>query len=248
MGVSEIETHHDEGDHGGTVHDQEHRAHHGAEHGGHGHAHANDQGLAAVLRYIRLAPQMWRSDINDAVIKLVNPQPGERVVDIGAGMGASTVQAARLGADIVAVEPTPFIRGILSVRRLFQRRRNQITVTAGAAEALPVDTHSVDAIWAVNTMHHWIDIKRATTEIGRALRSGGRIVLIDENFEDPRHPDYERWTANRSDDHAHHGFSMIDTAHIAALLVEVGLDDVVAFERLLADRPVLAVTARAPVT
>ena len=92
-----------------------------------------------MLRYIRLAPQMWRSDINHAVIKLVNPQPGERVVDIGAGMGASTVQAARLGADIVAVEPTPFIRGILGVRRLFQRRRNQIAVTAGAAEALPVD-------------------------------------------------------------------------------------------------------------
>ena len=139
-------------------------------------------------------------------------------------------------ADIVAVEPTPFIRGILGVRRLFQRRRNQITVTAGAAEALPVDAHSVDAIWAVNTMHHWIDINRATTEIRRALRSGGRIVLIDENFEDPQHPDYERWTANHSDDHAHHGFSMIDTAHIAALLVEVGLDDVVASERLLADR------------
>ncbi len=27
-----------------------------------------------MLRYLRFAPQMWRSDVNDAVIDLVDPQ------------------------------------------------------------------------------------------------------------------------------------------------------------------------------
>lgn len=213
----------------------------------HGHAHANDQGLRAMARYFRLAPQMWRSDMNEAVIGLVDPQPGERVLDIGAGMGASTVQAARLGADVIAVEPTPVLRRVLGARRLLQRNRNMITVAPGAAEALPVDDHSVDAIWAVNTMHHWIDVVRATTEIGRALGSGGRVVLIDENFEDPQHPDYERWTARHTDRSHPHGFAMIDPDQMGELIAKAGLERVETSRLVITDRPVLAVMARAPV-
>ena len=88
------------------------------DHPEHTHGHAHDQGLKGMLRYLRSAPQMWRSDVNEAVIELVQPQAGERVVDIGAGMGAGTVVAARTAAAVVAVEPTPFMRRTLRVRRV----------------------------------------------------------------------------------------------------------------------------------
>ncbi len=214
------------------------------DHHDHAHGHARDQGFKAMLRYLRSAPRMWRSDINNATIQLLAPMSGERTLDIGAGMGAGTILAAQAGASVVAVEPTPFMRRTLSVRRLFQRARNQITVVDGTAERLPVADHSTDAVWSVNTMHHWVDPERGAVEISRVLRPGGRVVLIDEDFEDPAHPDHERF-AHQHDGDDHHGFTMVDAEQMGALLTTAGLVDVEATKRELADRPVIAVIGRA---
>lgn len=234
------------------THDDEHAGHthgdapgqeHGQEHG-HGHGHANDQGVRGMLRYLRWAPSMWRSEINSAVLEMVDVQPNERVLDVGAGMGAGTVLAARSGADVVAVEPTPFMRRVLGVRRLLQRRRSAIEVVDGSAEQLPVSDASIDAVWAVNTMHHWIDPDRGVAEIGRVVRPGGRVVLVDEDFQDPSHPDHERFGgADHGDPGEHHGFTMVDAADMGARLSTVGFVDVDAAKRVVGGRPAIVVAA-----
>jgi len=226
-------------------HDPQHNEQHGHGHGaGHGHGNANDQGIRGALRYLRFAPSMWQSDINASVIDLLGPQRGERLVDIGAGMGAGTMVAARSGAHIVAVEPTPFLRTVLSGRRVLQRARRRIDVADGTAEQLPVDDRSVDAVWAVNTMHHWTDPAQGAAEIARALRPSGRVVLLDEDFQDTAHPDHERFGSNH-DDGTHHGFTMVDAAQIGELLTDAGLIDIDATKRSLAGRPSIVITARA---
>ena len=212
-------------------------------HDGH-HGHQNDQGLSGALRYLRRLPRMWRSDINDAVVDEVAPTAGERVVDIGAGMGAGAFRAAATGAHVVAVEPTPFMRRMLQARRAVSRRRRHLEVAHGTAERLPVEGRSIDAIWAVNTMHHWVDPERGAAEIARALRPGGRVVLVDENFEDPSHPEYERFGSEHGD--AHHGFTMVDAGRMGELLTTVGLTDVDASLRTLAGRPTISITASSP--
>ncbi|NNF53998.1 MAG: class I SAM-dependent methyltransferase [Acidimicrobiales bacterium] len=210
----------------------------------HGHGHASDQGVKAMFRYLRWAPQLWRSDINDAVVDLVGPVEGETVLDIGAGLGAGAFRAARAGASVVAVEPTPFLRRLLVIRRIFERERQRITVADGSAEHLPADSQTIDALWAVNTMHHWIDADAAALEMKRVLVPGGRVALVDEDFENPEHPEHERFGAN-ADDHEHHGFTKVDVEQMGDRLRRVGLVDVVASERQLAGRPVIAITARA---
>lgn len=210
----------------------------------HHHGHSHDRGLRGALRYLRWAPQMWRSEMNDAVVELVDPGRHQRVVDIGAGMGAATVRAAKQGASVTAVEPTPFLRGILRVRRMFQRARKRIHVVDGAAEHLPVADHSADAVWATNSMHHWVDPAAGLAEIARVLRPGGRMVLVDEDFENPAHPDHHRFG---SDQHDHdHDFHMVDIEHMGRLATAAGLASVTAGARQVADRPVLAVTAEGP--
>src|SRR5262249_50047065 len=80
-------------------------------HGGKGHPH--DRGALALLRYLRLLPRMWRSEVSSEIVRAIAPKSGERVVDLGAGMGAACVEAARTGATVVAVDPTPFMRSVL---------------------------------------------------------------------------------------------------------------------------------------
>jgi SAM-dependent methyltransferase len=218
--------------------ENEHQSHEHQSHEHHGHA--NDQGIKGAVRYLRWLPQMWRSPINNAVIELIAPQRGERAIDIGAGMGAGAMRAAASGAHVLAVEPTPFVRRVLGLRRTFSRRRSNVEVIDGSAERLPVPDRSVDVVWAVNTMHHWVDVDRGVAEIARVLRPDGRMLLVDEVFTDPAHPEFERFGSDHGPEH--HGFTMVDADEAATLFRAAGLTDVKSSNEPIDGRPALRVS------
>ena len=147
------------------------------------HRHDHDKGIRRKFRWLVRFPKLWQSPINRAVIKLVAPVPGERALDVGAGMGPATVLAARLGASVVAVDPSRFMRAILGFRRQIQRNPSRITIEAGAAEDLPLAGGSTEVAFTVNAIHHWTDLEVAVTELARVLAPRGRAVLVDEDDE-----------------------------------------------------------------
>lgn len=222
----------------------EHPHHHGHGHGhrhahGHAHGHAHDRGPRALLRYLRLLPKMWQSAVGREVVRSIAPSFGERVVDLGAGMGSATVVAARRGARVIAVDPTPYMRTILGFRRRFQPHPGAITVVDGAAESLPLDDATVDALWTVNTIHHWTDQAAASRELARVLRPGGRVLLVDEDFDDRAHPEHARWRAAQ----ARHSFGEVDPGALAESLRAAGFATAEGERTLLAGRPVKIVRA-----
>jgi ubiquinone/menaquinone biosynthesis C-methylase UbiE len=127
--------------------------------------------------------------MNRAVVDEIGVQPGATLLDIGAGVGPATVEAAkRVVPDgvVIAVEPSRFMRSMLRARRQWQRTRRAIDIRSGSAEALPVADSSIDAAWAVNAVHHFDDVQRAMEELARVLKPGGRALLVEEDFE--HHP------------------------------------------------------------
>lgn len=196
--------------------------------------------MRGFLRYMKLLPKMWRSPVSREVVRAVSPQPGEHVVDIGAGMGPATVLAAKAGASVLAVDPTRYMRRILSARRLGQRSRSDIRVADGSAESIPADDHSIDAVWTVNTMHHWTNLDAAIVELARVLRPGGRLVLVDEDFDAPTHPAYAKSQERTA--HRHH-FATIDPAAVAASLIAAGFASAEGSHGSMADRPAKLVRA-----
>src|SRR6266403_1812718 len=47
------------------------------------------------------------SDLGEVVLGLLNPQPGERILDLGCGDGALTEKIAAVGAEAVGVDGSP---------------------------------------------------------------------------------------------------------------------------------------------
>jgi ubiquinone/menaquinone biosynthesis C-methylase UbiE len=182
---------------------------------------------------------MWSSEVNDAVVARIAPKSGEIAMDIGAGIGAGTMTAAKTGCTVLAIEPTPYMRRTLEVRRLLARMKDRVRVVDGTAEATTVDAGSVDAAWAVNTMHHWTNLEAGIAELVRVLAPGGRLLLVDEDFEDPEHPEYETVGAARQEEHNH--FHNVDPDAVAAALTAAGATVTFAGNDRIAGNPSIVV-------
>jgi SAM-dependent methyltransferase len=93
------------------------------------------------------------------------------VLDLGAGTGKLTQVLAARYARVIAVEPLDELRALLAVRV------PGAEVRAGAAEAIPLDDASVDAVFAGQAFH-WFANDTAVGEIARVLRPGGVLALL----------------------------------------------------------------------
>ena len=182
------------------------------------HRHEHDKGLLAEVRWLWKIRTFWQTDLNRAIVELATPEPGERGLDVGAGMGAATVLAAKRGAHVVAVEPGGTMRLVCRLRRLLQRARRRIIVEPGVAEDLPLSGDSTEVLWAGNAMHHWVDHEAAFAEFARVLSPGGRLVLVDEDYDDPEHPKHAEFAGHEAE------MTPVDVAVIASTMRAVGLE------------------------
>jgi len=230
-------------------HDNHNHNHNHDDHG-HGHRMSQDgttwQAMRAYLPHLR---RFWSNDVNDAVVELVSPSPGETVLDIGAGMGAAAFNAARrVGkkGSVLAIEPTPFMRRVLAIRRRGNRAGSRVMALDGRAEKLPVGTDMVAAAWAVNVLHHVSDLDGAVIELRRVLAPGGRVVLVDEDFDDPTHPSHEEMKKRHGGKHGDHEHLMIEIDALGSSFEEAGFRDVNARLDLVAGVPVRMLTAHLP--
>jgi trans-aconitate methyltransferase len=104
------------------------------------------------------------------VVALLNPKPGEHILDLGCGDGALTEQLAATGAIVTGVDASPTM--------LAAARQRNLHVEQHDATALPYN-HQFDAVFS-NAALHWITgisgQQAMLASVHRALRSGGRFV------------------------------------------------------------------------
>lgn len=89
------------------------------------------------------------------------------VVNVGAGTGSYEPT----DRDVLAVEP--------SAAMIAQRPRGSAPAIQASAETLPLDDDSFDAALAVNTVHHWTDVRAGLRELRRVARKRVVIFLRD---------------------------------------------------------------------
>jgi SAM-dependent methyltransferase len=112
--------------------------------------------------------------IEHAVVRL-NPQPGERILDLATGTGWTSRSVARRGAEVVGVDIAADL--LAAARELAQREQLPIDYRLGDAEALPFETGQFDAVVSTYGVMFAGKPEAAAAEIARVVRPGGRVVL-----------------------------------------------------------------------
>lgn len=104
-----------------------------------------------------------------SLLDLLNPQPGERILDIGCGPGQLTHQISESGAIVIGIDSSPDMIG--DARQNFPKLDFRL-VDATRFEIAP----QVDAVFS-NAALHWIKNASAVAACSyAALKPGGRFI------------------------------------------------------------------------
>ncbi|KQO62343.1 demethylmenaquinone methyltransferase [Curtobacterium sp. Leaf261] len=112
---------------------------------------------------------LWRV----ATVKAVDPQPGEKILDLAAGTGTSSAAFAKKGADVTALDLST---GMIEVGR---GRHPEITFVHGDAEHLPFEDDTFDAVTISFGLRNVNDPMAALAEMYRVMKPGGRVVICE---------------------------------------------------------------------
>ena len=107
------------------------------------------------------------SDLGGAALDLLDPQLGERILDVGCGDGALTHKILERGAEVVGVDNSP---GLVAAARAIA-----VDVIEMDAADMTFDAH-FDAAFSNAALHWMLDKQRVAAATFRALKPGGRFA------------------------------------------------------------------------
>lgn len=145
----------------------------------HDHGHESEpHGPLHQAVYV-LSMLFCRRGMARTIADLAGLSASDVVVDVGCGPGAAARRARREGAvRAIGIDPSPamlrFARRLTSLRRL-----GGVEFLEGSAESLPLESASVTVVWAVQSVHHWVDRRRGLEESRRVLAPQGRLLLME---------------------------------------------------------------------
>jgi SAM-dependent methyltransferase len=176
-----------------------------------------DEAFMDTMASAYLERTAWTELRLEAVRALVEPQAGDRVLDLGCAAGAVSHFLSTLGCQTVGVDAEPL--AIDKARELFPGLDFQLANVA----RLPFEDASFDKAVAADLVEHLDDetFRAMLRETRRVLRPGGTLSIYTPN---PRHP-IERLKARDlilAQNPTHIGLR--DAATLGAMLREAGFE------------------------
>jgi len=111
-------------------------------------------------------------------------RPGDRLLDLGCGFGRHAFEAARRGAEVVALDAgageVTQVRdtfGAMVVAGELDAETTRAAAVQGDALALPFDDAAFDRVIAAEVLEHIAADGAAMTELARVLRPGGTMAV-----------------------------------------------------------------------
>ena len=129
--------------------------------------HIFDQKLARLYEAWEKSPEGVSLDklSTQLIIRLLKPQRGEKILDIGCGTGNHLLLFHRLGLDVTGIDASPYM---LDIAR--SRLGNKASLKIGRAEDLPFEDNEFDVVTFIYTLEFLDDAFRALLEVGRVAK------------------------------------------------------------------------------
>jgi SAM-dependent methyltransferase len=120
------------------------------------------------------------------VLRLLRPRPGERILEIGPGIGVHAIPVAEALRPDGVLEALDVQQPMLDelARNAARRGLTNLVTRLGDAQQLPYPDASFDAAYLVSVLGEIPDARAALRELRRVLKPDGRL-LICELFFDP---------------------------------------------------------------
>src|SRR5947209_333088 len=101
---------------------------------------------------------------------------GTDVLEVGCGSGIAAQMLAEAGANLTAVDLTPW--AVSTTRSRLDAFGLEGTVLEADGEALPFSDASFDLVFSWGVIHHSSNMERALGELVRVCQTGGKLVLM----------------------------------------------------------------------
>ncbi len=115
------------------------------------------------------------------IVEYMEISPGMAVADVGAGTGLFLGPLAGKvgpGGRVYAVDISPKLLEHIH-RRVQEANLTQVEIVQGSGRNAELPDGSVDLVFVCDTYHHFEYPRAMLTSLHRALRPGGRLVVVD---------------------------------------------------------------------
>jgi SAM-dependent methyltransferase len=138
---------------------------------------------AKALEAIYVTPDVVAQ--REAVLGALDPRPGESVIDLGVGPGllaAAIAERVGAGGALTGIDVSPDMLAIAAGRRLPPGAATP-SFREGSVTDLPFPDGTFDAAVCTQVYEYVPDMPLALREAARVLRPGGRLVVLDTDWD-----------------------------------------------------------------
>ena len=116
--------------------------------------------------------------LTDTLAEMREIGSGDKVLDVGCGMGGSSIRLAlKRKGEVTGITLSPIQRHWAAASAAVRGARSRTRFLAADAETVQFDPESFDVIWSVECTEHLFDKPQFFRRASSWLRPGGRLVI-----------------------------------------------------------------------